>query len=94
VETLPLAVLEAMAAGVPVVASRVGSLPEMIRSGETGVLIDHGDPDGLAAAIADVVDHPDRSREMAEAARRVVVSRYSVDRMVGEYASLFQSLAE
>jgi glycosyltransferase involved in cell wall biosynthesis len=94
VETLPLAVLEAMAAGVPVVASRVGSLPEMIRSGETGLLIDHGDPKGLAAAIAAVVNHPDRSREMAAAARQVVVTKYSADRMVGEYAALFQSLAE
>ena len=92
VETLPLSVLEAMAAGVPVVATRVGSLPEVIDSGRTGVLIEPGDPRALAAAIADMVDDPVRSREMAEAARGVVQSRFSVEPMVDKYAALFQSL--
>jgi glycosyltransferase involved in cell wall biosynthesis len=94
VETLPLSVLEAMAAGVPVVATRVGSLPEVIDSGRTGLLIDPGDPRALASAIESLVDDPVRSREMAAAAREVVVSRFSVDRMVDGYAALFQSLAE
>jgi glycosyltransferase involved in cell wall biosynthesis len=94
VETLPLSVLEAMAAGVPVVATRVGSLPEVIESGRTGLLIDPGDPRALASAIESLVDDPVRSREMAAAAREVVVSRFSVDRMVDGYAALFQSLAE
>jgi glycosyltransferase involved in cell wall biosynthesis len=94
VETLPLSVLEAMAAGVPVVATRVGSLPEVIESGRTGVLIDHGNPAALAAAIGKLVDDPVRSREMATAARGVVGSRFSVGRMVEKYAALFQSLAE
>jgi glycosyltransferase involved in cell wall biosynthesis len=93
VETLPLSVLEAMAAGVPVVATRVGSLPEVIEPGRTGVLIEPGDPRALAAAIAGVVDDPDRSRGMAEAAREVVASRYAVGPMVDKYAALFRSLA-
>jgi glycosyltransferase involved in cell wall biosynthesis len=92
VETLPLSVLEAMAAGVPVIATRVGSLPEVIDSGRTGVLIEPGDPRALAAAIAGMVDDPARSRKMAEAAREVVQSRFSVEPMVDKYAALFQSL--
>jgi glycosyltransferase involved in cell wall biosynthesis len=94
VETLPLSVLEAMAAGVPVVATRVGSLPEVIDSGRTGVLIEPGDPQALAAAIAEVVDDPDRARAMAAAAREVVGSKYSVGPMVEKYAELFESLVE
>jgi glycosyltransferase involved in cell wall biosynthesis len=93
VETLPLAVLEAMAAGVPVVATRVGSLPEVIESGRTGVLIEPGNPQGLASALISVLDDPERSRAMAAAAREVVGSRYSVQPMVDKYAALFQSLA-
>jgi len=94
VETLPLSVLEAMAAGVPVVATRVGSLPEIIEDGHNGVLIEPGDPASLAGAIAGIIDDPERSRAMAAAARDVVESRYSVEPMVAAYASLFQSLAE
>lgn len=94
VETLPLSVLEAMAAGVPVVATRVGSLHQLIESGRTGWLIDPGDPRALASAIETVVDDPARSRDMAAEAREVVRSRYSVDRMVDQYAALFRSLAK
>jgi glycosyltransferase involved in cell wall biosynthesis len=94
VETLPLSVLEAMAAGVPVVATRVGSLPEVIESGRTGVLIEPGDPPSLAEAIEGVVDDPAHSRQMAAAAREVVASRFSVEPMVEKYAALFRSLAE
>jgi glycosyltransferase involved in cell wall biosynthesis len=92
VETLPLAVLEAMAAGVPVVASRVGSLPELIVDGHNGTLIEPGDPEGLARAIAAMVDDPVRSRAMAERARQVVATRYSVESMVERYTALFESL--
>jgi glycosyltransferase involved in cell wall biosynthesis len=94
VETLPLSVLEAMAAGVPVVATRVGSVPELITDGHTGLLIDPGDPPALAGAIAEVLDDPARSRSMADRAREVVAGRYSVETMVEGYAALFESLVK
>lgn len=94
VETLPLAVLEAMAAGTPVVASRVGSVPELIDNGRTGLLIDHGDPPALADAISYVVDHPGRAREMAAEAKNLVADRYSAETMVAKYATLFEFLVE
>ena len=94
VETLPLSVLEAMAAGVPVVATRVGSVPEVITDGHTGLLIDPGDPPALAGAIAAVIDDSARSRSMADRAREVVAGRYSVETMVEGYAALFESLVK
>jgi glycosyltransferase involved in cell wall biosynthesis len=93
VETLPMTVLEAMAAGVPVVATRVGSVPDLIENGRTGLLIDPGDPDALARAMGALIDAPERARTMADEAKRLVVDRYSVETMVGNYAALFESLA-
>ena len=92
VETLPLCVLEAMAAGVPVVASRVGSVPEVVRPGETGVLIRPADPVELADGIAYILDHPSEARSMAERARNSVNERYSVERMTAGYGDLFEAL--
>jgi glycosyltransferase involved in cell wall biosynthesis len=94
VETLPLSVMEAMAAGVPVVATRVGSLPELVKDGSTGLLIEPGDPDALAKAVRSLLDHSDRARAMAGAAKKAVHDHYSVDSMVERYVALFESLVE
>jgi glycosyltransferase involved in cell wall biosynthesis len=93
VETLPLVVLEAMAAGVPVVASSVGSVPEVVRHGETGRLIPPADPVRLAEELSWVFEHEDEAAKMSERARRLVADRYTVQRMVDGYAKLFESLA-
>lgn len=93
VETLPLAVLEAMAAGVPVVASRVGSVHELVEDGVTGRLIAPADSLELAAAIAYILDNPARAGAMAEAARTRVASRYSLERMARGYQEMFEELA-
>jgi len=93
VETLPLCVLEAMAAGVPVVASRVGSVPDLVRDQETGVLIAPADPGELAAGIDYTLGDRSRSAAMAEAARKLVVERYGVGRMVRDYETLFEEMA-
>ncbi len=94
VETLPLSVMEAMAAGVPVVATRVGSLPEMIQHGLSGLLIQPGHPEQLAEAVALLLDNPEKARGMAVEAKKTVHRRYSVDNMVDQYISLFESLME
>jgi glycosyltransferase involved in cell wall biosynthesis len=93
VETLPLAVLEAMAAGVPVVASRVGSIPEVIESGENGLLVPPGDAPALAEAIAHMLGDDALARRVAAAARRTVAERYSAQRMADGYADMFDELA-
>ena len=93
VETLPLCVLEAMAAGVPVVASRVGSVPEVVRHGETGILITPADPGELAAGIDRILGDREGARAMAERAARLVQERYSVERMTSGYERMFEELA-
>jgi glycosyltransferase involved in cell wall biosynthesis len=71
-EGLGLSVLEGMDAGLPVVASRTGGLPELIEEGVTGHLVPEGDPQALAAAIASLLDDPRRARGWGEAGRRRV----------------------
>ena len=56
IDGLPTVVLEAMASGIPVIATSVTGLPEVIRTGETGILLEPNDVDGLAAALEDVIN--------------------------------------
>jgi glycosyltransferase involved in cell wall biosynthesis len=81
-EGLGVAVLQAAAAAVPVVATRAGGLSEAVLDGVTGVLVDAGDVDGLAAALARLLADPVLRRRMGEAGRRRVQSEFSVDAMV------------
>jgi len=75
-EGMPLVVLEAMAAGVPVVASRVSGIPEVVVDGETGWLVPPEDPEALAGALAQVLTDSDEARRRGEAGRRRVAERY------------------
>ncbi|MBY0399199.1 glycosyltransferase, partial [Myxococcota bacterium] len=68
-EGLPLAILEAMAAGLPVVATRVGGMGEATLEGVTGLLVEPGRPDDLAQALRTLLDDPDRRRQMGAAAQ-------------------------
>jgi glycosyltransferase involved in cell wall biosynthesis len=79
VEPLGNATLEAMAAGRPVIGSRVGGIPEMILDGETGVLLPPSDPQGLAEAIARVVHDRELQRRMSRAARERARAAFGID---------------
>jgi glycosyltransferase involved in cell wall biosynthesis len=68
-EGMPVSVLEAMAAGLPIVASRVGGVPEQIADGESGLLVEPGDPDELAAALARLTHDADLRHRLGAAAR-------------------------
>jgi glycosyltransferase involved in cell wall biosynthesis len=80
-DPFPNAALEAAAAGVPVVAAAHGGLPEMLRDGETGLLVEPGDPGALAAALRSLADEPDRARALGAAAAADVAARFSAERM-------------
>jgi glycosyltransferase involved in cell wall biosynthesis len=75
-EGMPLVVLEAMEAGVPVVASRVSGIPEVVEDGVTGWLVAPEDPAGLAAALGEALGSPDEAKRRGEAGRRRVDERY------------------
>ena len=92
-EGCPLSVLEAMAAGVPVVATAVGGVGELVVDGETGVLVEPGRPDLLAAALEALLREPDRALSMGAAGRARAQARFSRDRMVRETVALYESVA-
>jgi len=89
VETLPLAVLEAMAAGIPVIASRVGSVPEVVVDGVTGLLIRPADAIELSGAIAYTLQDAGAAAARATRARALILERHAIDRTSRRYAELF-----
>ncbi len=79
VDSLGRVALEAMAAGTPVVAVAAGGLPEVVRDGETGLLVESPEPALLAAAIARLLDDPALARRLGEGGRRFVAADYSLE---------------
>ena len=90
-EAAGLVNLEAQACGLPVLASRIGGIPEYVADGRTGVLFPPGDAEGLAAAVRRLLDHPDRLREMGREARESAVTRFSTAARLEEYLNLYRS---
>src|SRR5438552_6443405 len=72
VDNQPVSILEALSAGLPVVSTRAGDIPFMVRHGETGLLVPPSDPQALADAVAVLCRDPDRARHMARQARQDV----------------------
>ena len=92
-EAMPFAVMEAMACGVPVVACRVGGVPELVEEGHTGLMIGPGDFDDLAACCARLLDDPARRRTMGERARQRAVERFPLQAAVERVGRLLLRLA-
>jgi glycosyltransferase involved in cell wall biosynthesis len=90
-EGSPLAVMEAMAAGLPVVATAVGGVPELVEDGVTGILAPRGDLQALGSALETLAGNPRLRREMGDAARERA-KRFEVSAMVEGYAALFQEM--
>jgi len=91
-ESQGLAILEAMAAGVPVVASDVGGVRDAVRDGETGLLVPPADPSFLAESILRLSADRDLGRRLADRAGREVRERYSSSAMTEGYARLYREL--
>ncbi len=92
-EGLPMVVLEAMAAGVPVVATRVEGVPEAIRDGIDGVLAEPGSEDDLRHAICQLIEHPDRWQTMRQQAHQHHAEQFSDRRMAEQIADVYRTLA-
>lgn len=89
-EGLPLAVLEAMAAGKPVVVTRSGGPQEFIEDGRTGFLVPPADADALATGILEHLKNPEKAAAMGCAARDRIQRDFAVDKMVGSYEQLYE----
>lgn len=79
-ENFPRTIVEALASGLPVIASRIGALAEIVRDGETGLLFEPGNPRDLADKMAWTLAHPDEMRRMGEAARQDYELHYTPER--------------
>jgi glycosyltransferase involved in cell wall biosynthesis len=92
-EGIPLTLLEAMGAGLPVVSTRVGRAGEIITPDVNGLLVPPGDVPALAAALLAACRQPEARRAWGREARRTVQQRYSLDCMLGEFAEIYRTLA-
>jgi len=90
-DALPLAVMEPMSRGKPVVGSRVGGIPEMIEDGESGLLVDPGDEEALAEALTGLLEDPSLVRRMGRAAKERVAQKFSPER---EFEQMMQVIAK
>jgi glycosyltransferase involved in cell wall biosynthesis len=90
-EACPNSVIEAMAAGLPIVATRVGGVPELIEPDRSGLLVDADDPAALGRAVLDLVERPSFARALGQTARQQVERRFSFDRMIAGFEELYRS---
>lgn len=91
-EGFPLAMVEAMLAARPVIATRVGSMPEAVIDGQTGVLIEKNDVDGLAAALCHLRDRPQLRQQLGLQARDRAVTHFTVTAMTTQYEQLWRTV--
>lgn len=91
-EGMPLALLEAMAGGVPAVATNVGGVAEVLENGKSGLLVPPGDSSALAKAILSLLEDEEQARSMGETARKVAENRYSLMHMVQAYETIYKML--
>ncbi len=91
-EGTPVSLIEAAAAGKPVVATRVGGVPDVVRDGVTGTVVALGNDAAVAAAIGELLSHPGRAAELGAAAREHVRERFSAARLKEEIAGIYRGL--
>jgi glycosyltransferase involved in cell wall biosynthesis len=91
-EGTPVSVIEALAAARPVVATRVGGTPDVVRDGVDGFLVELGDVDTIAARLAELAADPERRARMGAAGKERVSERYAVGRLVADTEQLYRSL--
>ncbi|MDD3517439.1 MAG: glycosyltransferase family 4 protein [Chromatiales bacterium] len=93
-EGLGVSLMQAAAAGVPIVASRAGGIPEVVRDGDNGLLVPPGDPAALADAVIALLADPDRARAMGEAGHAFAARELSIDAMVEGNLAVYRVLLE
>jgi glycosyltransferase involved in cell wall biosynthesis len=92
-EGLGVAVLEAMAMSLPVVASAVGGIPEVVKPRETGLLVPPDDPAALAAALNELLRDVEKAKRMGVAGRERVLAEFSMEEMASRYERLYDDVS-
>jgi glycosyltransferase involved in cell wall biosynthesis len=92
-EQMPLSFLEAMARGLPVVASRVGGVPEIVDDGATGLLFDSGDETAATAHLQSLWRDPAKRIALGARARAIAEAQYGVPSMTESYARIYREIA-
>lgn len=93
-ESFGLAALEAMSCEVPVVATRVGGLPEVVDDGVNGTLHAVGDVDAMAASAARILSDPDLTASMGAAGRQIATERFTTDAVIPRYIDYYREVIE
>ena len=91
-EGLSIALLEAMAAGLPVVATRVSGTDQVLRQGESGLVVEPRDEDALAEALQAVLNDPELARDLGARARATVEEEHSAERAARAYLELYKEV--
>lgn len=91
-EGLPINLLEAMAAGVPVVATDVGGNKDLVDSGKTGILVERGNVEAIANGICNVIENHDLSEQLGRNGYKAVEENYSLDKIIKKWEKLYISL--
>lgn len=93
-DNLPVAILEAMAAGLPVIGARTGGIPELVVDGETGIVVDPESPRALATALDRMSRDPQGRRRMGDEGRARVASNFSAEHVAARMLDLYEKLCE
>jgi len=88
-----VALMEAMAMGVPVVTTPVSGIPELVEAGRTGVLVESGDAEGLADAVENLLKDRNSAKEMAAAARETLEQAFDIDSNASQLLARFREVS-
>jgi glycosyltransferase involved in cell wall biosynthesis len=91
-ENQPISILNAMSAALPVVASNVGAIPEMVEDGRSGILVGPNDPAALAAALGQLICDPSQRERMGKRGEEIFRARFRLDETIRRFRELYLSL--
>ena len=92
IEGLPMTILEAMASRVPIIATRVGGVPQVIHHGKNGILLEPGNVQELVEAIKDLMGNPSKRESLAQQAYNDVFAHFSAERMANDYREIYKEV--
>jgi glycosyltransferase involved in cell wall biosynthesis len=91
-EAMPNALIEAMAVGLPVIATAAGGIKDIIETGQNGIMIEINDEDALVESILTLIHEPDEANRLGKAGRKTVIKRFSLEMAADRYEAFFKKL--